>query len=62
VKQTHCGVDTESLRNLRVACASCNIRKGRGYTKASVVLGLCNLIRAISNSRERPRARGSRSA
>jgi 5-methylcytosine-specific restriction endonuclease McrA len=47
------GIDTESLRNLRLACARCNIRKGRGYTKASVAVGLCNLIRAINYSRSR---------
>jgi len=51
----HCGggPDTESLRNLRVSCASCNIRKGRGYTKKSVTVGLRNLIRAISDGRSR---------
>jgi DNA-directed RNA polymerase subunit RPC12/RpoP len=30
------GRDTEMMDNLRVACASCNLRKGRGYTNRSV--------------------------
>jgi hypothetical protein len=30
------GADTEALQNFRVACASCNLKKGRGYTPTSV--------------------------
>jgi len=38
------GADTEQLQNFRVACAKCNLRKGRGYTKTQVQLGIRRLL------------------
>lgn len=34
------GIDTESMENFRVACAKCNLTKGRGYTEATIRLAL----------------------
>jgi hypothetical protein len=49
------GIDTESLSNLRVACARCNLKKGKGYTSAAIRLGLRRLVellvRHFKNSR-----------
>lgn len=30
------GKDTEDMANFRVACARCNLRKGRGYTERTI--------------------------
>jgi 5-methylcytosine-specific restriction endonuclease McrA len=30
------GKDTEGLANFRVACARCNLKKGRGYTERTI--------------------------
>lgn len=38
------GADVEHLPNLRVACAKCNLRKGRGYTQAQVRFSLRRLV------------------
>lgn len=38
------GWDTESLDNFLVACARCNLRKGRGYTPRDVRLALRELV------------------
>jgi hypothetical protein len=43
------GHDIEFLTNLRVACAKCNLRKGRGYMPAMVWAGLRVLICAIQS-------------
>jgi len=41
------GRDTESMPNFRIACARCNLRKGRGYREASIRLALNKLIKAL---------------
>ncbi|MBI2604661.1 MAG: HNH endonuclease [Deltaproteobacteria bacterium] len=38
------GPATECLKNLKVACAHCNLRKGRGYTEKQVRVGIQKLI------------------
>lgn len=38
------GKETEMMANLRVACASCNLRKGRGYTENRVRRALASLF------------------
>jgi hypothetical protein len=39
------GSDTEEIRNFRVACARCNLKKGRGYTRR-IILG--HLVRLLA--------------
>lgn len=41
------GIDTESVSNLRVACARCNLKKGKGYTSAAIRLGLRRLVELL---------------
>jgi hypothetical protein len=41
------GSDTESRDNLRVACARCNLKKGKGFTEAAIRLGLRDLILSL---------------
>jgi 5-methylcytosine-specific restriction endonuclease McrA len=38
------GVGVERLPNFRVACAQCNLTKGRGYAEAQLRLGLRKLV------------------
>lgn len=38
------GNDTESMPNFRVACARCNLAKGRGYTDRDIRLAIRDLI------------------
>jgi len=38
------GRDTEMMDNFRVACASCNLKKGRGYTARSIRKALRTLF------------------
>jgi len=40
------GADVEELPNHRIACAKCNLKKGRGYTEKQVRLGFHRLIEA----------------
>lgn len=47
------GAVTESDENLRVACATCNLRKGRGYTERMVKLGLGRLIAQLHRGTRR---------
>lgn len=42
------GRDTEVLPNFRVACARCNLRKGKGFTEASIRLGLRRLVELLA--------------
>jgi 5-methylcytosine-specific restriction endonuclease McrA len=37
------GHDTEEIQNFRVACARCNLKKGRGYTRKTVEFALKQL-------------------
>lgn len=41
------GADTEKLTNLRVACATCNLKKGRGYTESRIKLSISRLGRLL---------------
>lgn len=41
------GSETECLENLRVACAKCNLKKGKGFTEAAIRLGLRELVRSL---------------
>lgn len=41
------GADTEEMPNFRVACAKCNLSKGRGYTEKQVKLGIRRLIEEL---------------
>lgn len=41
------GPDVEKLPNFRVACARCNLKKGRGYTEATIRFWIRNLIETI---------------
>jgi len=41
------GRETEHVANLRVACAICNLKKGKGVTNASILLGLRDLVRSL---------------
>ena len=45
------GRDVEELPNLRIACATCNLKKGKGYTEASIRLGLCRLVELLARDR-----------
>jgi hypothetical protein len=47
------GVDAEALANFRVACAKCNLKKGRGYTEAMIQLSLRTFVEALSERRRR---------
>jgi len=38
------GGDTEEIQNFRVACARCNLKKGRGYTRRIVLAHLIRLL------------------
>lgn len=42
------GRDTEEMPNFRVACGICNLKKGKGYTEASIRLGLRRLVEALA--------------
>jgi hypothetical protein len=35
------------VSNLRVACARCNLKKGKGYTSAAIRLGLRRLVELL---------------
>ncbi len=55
------GQDTEDLGNLSVACAKCNLRKGRGYTEKRIRIALRSLINWIEDKEEEMRKfRGGR--
>jgi 5-methylcytosine-specific restriction endonuclease McrA len=41
------GAGLQKLANLRVACAKCNLSKGRGYTVARVRIAVRNLIEQV---------------
>jgi 5-methylcytosine-specific restriction endonuclease McrA len=43
------GREVEELWNLRVACAKCNLKKGKGYTKAVISLGLRHLVEVLTD-------------
>lgn len=45
------GRDSEALPNFRVACAKCNLRKGRGFKEASIRLGLRRLVELLQEER-----------
>jgi 5-methylcytosine-specific restriction endonuclease McrA len=47
------GRDTEELSNFRVACARCNLKKGKGYTEARIRLSLRYLAEALENQSSR---------
>jgi 5-methylcytosine-specific restriction endonuclease McrA len=55
------GPDVEKLPNFRVACAGCNLKKGRGYTEATIRIGIRNLIETIKMTTH-PKARVSQLA
>jgi 5-methylcytosine-specific restriction endonuclease McrA len=42
------GREVEKLPNFRVACARCNLKKGKGFTEASIRLGLCQLVELLA--------------
>ena len=42
------GRETEMLDNFGVACAGCNLRKGRGYTNRSIKEAIRNLFTNVS--------------
>ena len=42
------GRKVEKLPNFRVACARCNLKKGKGFTEASIRRGLCRLIELLA--------------
>ena len=42
------GRETECTENFRVACAICNLRKGKGFTEAAIRLGLRNLVGSLA--------------
>ena len=46
------GADTEELSNLRIACAKCNLKKGRGYTEKQIKLGLKQLIEKLYSAEQ----------
>lgn len=41
------GRDTEHVANFRVACARCNLKKGKGFTEAAIRLGLRELVQSF---------------
>jgi hypothetical protein len=43
------GIETEKLENFRVACAKCNLKKGKGFREAALRLGLRDLIQTFLN-------------
>ena len=45
------GHNTELLPNFRVACANCNLRKGRGFREVSIRLGLRQLAELFQEMR-----------
>jgi hypothetical protein len=47
------GRDSERLSNFRVACARCNLRKGRGYTEALVRSSLGQLVERLNATRSK---------
>lgn len=44
------GAETEKLVNLRVACAKCNLKKGRGYTEKRIKLAISRLAVVLDSS------------
>ncbi len=52
------GADTEVLRNLKVACAKCNLQRGRGYCRSSVEAS----IRLLMQHLQRPQLTADESA
>ncbi len=42
------GREVEKLPNFRVACARCNLKKGKGFTEASIRRGLCQLVELLA--------------
>jgi 5-methylcytosine-specific restriction endonuclease McrA len=40
--------EVEELPNFRVACARCNLKKGKGYTEASIRLGLRHVVELLA--------------
>ena len=42
------GCEVEEVPNFRVACARCNLKKGKGYTGASIRLGLRHLVELLA--------------
>lgn len=41
------GHEVEELPNFRIACAKCNIKKGKGYTEARIRLALRDLVKLL---------------
>jgi len=52
------GPEVEKLPNFRVACARCNLKKGRGYTEATIRTWIRNLIEKITMT-VHPKARAA---
>ncbi len=42
------GREADKLPNFRVACATCNLKKGKGFTEASIRLGLRRLVELLA--------------
>lgn len=38
------GKSTEKLKNMRVACAKCNLRKGKGYSEKRIKVAIMSLV------------------
>lgn len=59
------GEETERDENFRVACAICNLKKGKGFKEAAVRRALCELVRFLAErsdpevSRSREKRRGT---
>lgn len=49
IPNTGGGLDTEIMENFRVACAGCNLKKGRGYTKKDIYFAINQLMKAIDD-------------
>lgn len=47
------GAGTETLHNFRVACAKCNLQKGKGYTRANIERSICLLREYLERSPKR---------
>lgn len=49
------GVATEQTENFRVACARCNLRKGRGHTPKRLLVAIRNLVERLAPSSHKAR-------
>jgi len=43
------GQGTEAIENLRLACAKCNLKKGRGYTEKRIRLAIRDLVQWVDS-------------